>query len=350
MKSAKPTKKKSAKPTEDRGQGEGRGDRGLFRLKSQAPENLWQVIENSLSASVKENARARRWRIFFRLAYLAIFVWILVLVTIGRFGSQLEDFSGGDHIALIRMTGLVVDKSISVTGINAEDMNESLRQAFENNNAKAIILSINSPGGSPVQAGQIFDEITRLRVAHPDKKVYAVIKELGASAAYYIAAASDEIYCDKSSLVGAIGVIGSGFGFEEAIDKLGIERRLYTSGEHKGFLDPFLPIDPAEEVFWEGVLSRIHEHFIDSVKKGRGWRLANDNEIFSGYIYDGDMAVALGLVDGFGTIRSVAQSKEGIVKFIDYTPRVNPVDRWFSAAARQLAIAFENNLLTKRIQ
>lgn len=344
MKSTNATKEtKSNRSAIDKG-------RSLFRLKSKAPENLWQVIETSLTASVKENIRARRWRIFFRLAYLAIFVWILVLITMESLEGGLEDLGGGDHIALIRMTGLVVDRSISPTGINAEAMNDSLRRAFKNNNAKAIILSINSPGGSPVQAGQIFDEITRLRLAHPDKKVYTVIKELGASAAYYIAAASDEIYCDKSSLVGAIGVIGSGFGFEEAIDKLGIERRLYTSGEHKGFLDPFLPVDPAEEVFWEGVLSRIHNHFISSIKQGRGLRLVDDNEIFSGYIYDGDMAAELGLVDGFGTIRSVAQTKVGIVKFVDYTPKVNPVERWFNTAAQQLVVGFQNNLLTKRIQ
>lgn len=323
-----------------------------WRKPKEMPQNVWQLMENTLSASLRENARVRRWRLFFRLAYLAIFVWILALITMGSVdeGIGLGDLSGGEHIALITMTGLVVDQAISPTGINADAMNESLRRAFDNSNAKAVILSINSPGGSPVQAGQIFDEMTRLRQSQPDKKVYAVIKGLGASAAYYIAAASDEIYCDKSSLVGAIGVISSGFGFEEAIDKLGIERRLYTSGEHKGFLDPFLPIDPAEEVFWEGVLGRIHDHFIAAVKQGRGLRLADDEEIFSGYLYDGAAAVELGLADGLGTVRSVAQNKVGIVKFVDYSPRVNPVERWLSAAARALAIGLENNLLTKRLQ
>ena len=216
-------------------------------------------------ASVRENTRARRWRIFFRFVYVLLFVWILVLISLGSRSLEQNlsfvDFTKDEHIALIRMTGIVVDMAVSPVGINAEGINESLRSAFKNPDAKAVILSINSPGGSPVQSGQIYDEIMRLRKEQPDKKVYAVIKELGASAAYYIAAASDEIYCDKSSLVGSIGIISASFGFDEAMKELGIERRLYTSGKHKGFLDPFLPIDTEEEIFWEAVLGRLHEHF-----------------------------------------------------------------------------------------
>ena len=185
----------------------------------------------------------------------------------------------------------------------------------------------------------------RLRRERSDKKVYAVIKELGASAAYYIAAASDEIYCDKSSLVGSIGIISAGFGFDEAMKELGIERRLYTSGQHKGFLDPFLPIDVEEEVFWEGVLGRLHEHFIADVKFGRGARLSRDDEIFSGYIYDGRRALELGLVDGIGTVRSVAKDQVGIEELVDYSPRITSIERWFNTMAQALISRLANTNL-----
>lgn len=319
-----------------------------WRKPQDVPVDAWQAIQNILMASVRETTRARRWRIFFRCAYLLIFIWLVVLLTMntGPFKDRIsfQDLSGAEHVALIRMTGLVMDKSINPTGINADSMNESLRKAFDNSAAKAVILSINSPGGSPVQSGQIFDELLRLRATQPEKKVYAVIKELGASAAYYIAAGSDEIYCDKSSLVGAIGIISGGFGFDEAMKKWGIERRLYTAGEHKGFLDPFLPVQENEKIFWEETLAHLHEHFIKDVQRGRGVRLDSYSDVFSGYIFDGERAVELGLADGLGTVRSVAKDRVGIEKLVDYTPQLNPVDLWLDNFSQRFAQAVMNAL------
>jgi protease-4 len=188
------------------------------------------------------------------------------------------------------------------------------------------MLIINSPGGSPVQAGYVYDEVKRLRVLYPDKKVYAVIKDLGASGGYYIAVAADEIYADKASLVGSIGVTASSFGFVDLMKKAGVERRNFTSGEHKSFLDPFSPLKRDEEQFWESVLQKTHEQFIRVVKEGRGERLTNNDDLFTGLIWSGDQAVELGLIDGLGSPGSVARDIIGYKEFKDYTPHLSPLE------------------------
>ena len=202
-----------------------------------------------------------------------------------------------------------------------------MRKAFEEEKAKALILRINSPGGSPVQSGYVYDEIVRLRDKHPEKKVYAVIADIGASGAYYIAAAADEIFADKASLVGSIGVTASGFGFVDTMDKLGVERRVYTAGEHKSFLDPFLPVNEKEVGIWQEVLDGTHQQFIRQVEKGRGDRLKKDNNLlYSGIVWNGEQALEMGLVDGLGSSSYVAREVIGHKDIVNYTVKPNPFD------------------------
>lgn len=203
----------------------------------------------------------------------------------------------------------------------------SIQAAFDNPNSQAIVLRINSPGGSPVQAGRIYDEVKAQRALHPEKKVYAIIDDIGASGGYYIASAADEIYADRASLVGSIGVISSGFGFTGLMDKLGIERRAITSGEHKALLDPFSPLTSDMKKFWEGVLSKTHQQFIERVKAGRGDRLKDDPEVFSGLLWNGEQAKDIGLIDGLGSLNSVARDVIHQSNLVDYTPTEDIIRR-----------------------
>jgi protease-4 len=234
--------------------------------------------------------------------------------------------SAEHHTALIEVRGMIMaDEEAS-----ADNIVSSLRAAFEDKKTKGIVLRINSPGGSPVQSGYIYDEIKRLRGEHPDIKVYAVISDLGASGAYYIASAADQIYADKASLVGSIGVTAATFGFVGVMEKVGVDRRVYTSGEHKAFLDPFQPQKEEETRFWQGVLETTHKQFIDSVKKGRGERLKVDQhpELFSGLIWSGEQALQLGLVDALGSSSYVAREVIGAKDIVDFTREENPFDRF----------------------
>ena len=210
---------------------------------------------------------------------------------------------------------------------NADFLVTGLRAAFEDVGVQAVILRINSPGGSPVQSGYVYDEIKRLRSLHPEKPLYAVISDIGASGAYYIAAAADQIYADKASLVGSIGVVASGFGFVDTLEKLGVERRLYTSGDHKGFLDPFSDEKPKEVAFWKSVLGNTHEQFISKVKEGRGDRLKVNDDVFSGLIWNGEQALEMGLIDGLGSAGFVAREVVGAEEIVDFTPRPDPFER-----------------------
>ncbi len=280
----------------------------------------WQVIEKMIMETHKEQKRARRWGIFFKVL---IFVYIFAVLILLRAGGQFNGAMGSqqDHVGLVDIKGVIASDSDA----NANAIVTGLRKAFEAKNSKAVILAINSPGGSPVQSGYVNDEIYRLKEEYPDKKVYAVISDLGASGAYYIAAAADEIYADKASLVGSIGVVASGFGFVDLLDKLGVERRQYTSGDHKAFLDPFSPQNPDEVDFWEGVLTDTHEQFIDVVKKGRQDRLDIENpDLFTGLIWNGEQALELGLVDGLGSAGKVARDVIGIEEIVDYGVRPDP--------------------------
>ena len=247
---------------------------------------------------------------------------------------------GSSYTALIDVRGPIADKEPA----SADNLVTSLQAAFDDPKVKGVVLRINSPGGSPVQSGYVYDEIRRLRALHPDTKVYAVISDLGASGAYYIASAADQIYADKASLVGSIGVTAAGFGFVGAMEKLGIQRRAYTSGEHKAFLDPFEPEKPDETKFWQGVLNVTHEQFIASVKQGRGDRLKDKDhpELFSGLVWTGQQALPLGLIDGLGNASSVARDVVGEKELVDFTVQESPFDRFSkklgASVAEQLAM------------
>ncbi|MBI5269573.1 MAG: S49 family peptidase [Burkholderiales bacterium] len=269
---------------------------------------------------LRERRHARRWNLALRLGWFGLvlaLVWGLVNQRDGHPGTP-----AGAHTALVEVRGeIAVDSEAS-----AELLVSSLRTAFEDENAKAVVLRINSPGGSPVQAGIINDEILRLKAKHK-KKVYAVVEEICASGAYYIAVAADQIYVDKASLVGSIGVLMDGFGFTGLMDKLGVERRLLTAGEHKGMLDPFSPADPQETAYAKAMLDQIHGQFISVVREGRGERLKETPETFSGLFWNGEEAVKQGLADDFGNLDFVAREVVGAENVVDYTPQENVAER-----------------------
>jgi protease IV len=261
----------------------------------------------------------QRWRIFFRLAWLGLVLAVLWAVFVAR---NHVNTATGPHTALIEVRGeIAADGEASAEGLVA-----ALKSAFEDKGAQAVVLRINSPGGSPVQAGIINDEIRRLKVLHK-KKVYAVVEEMCASGAYYIAVATDEIYVDKASLVGSIGVLMDGFGFVDAMEKLGVERRLLTAGANKGMLDPFSPQDAKQTAFAKAMIDQIHQQFIKVVKDGRGARLKETPETFSGLFWNGEEAMRQGLVDKIGSLDYVAREVIKAEEIIDYTPTENVAER-----------------------
>lgn len=299
------------------------GERKTSSVSESDPKS-WKLLEKTLLASVHEQRRSRRWGIFFKLLTFIYLFGALALFSplISNQGSG----SSSPHTAVIEVRGMIADKEAA----SADNIVGSLRAAFKDPNTKGVILRINSPGGSPVQSGYVYDEIRRLRGENPNIKVYAVISDLGASGAYYIASAADQIYADKASLVGSIGVTAASFGFVDTMEKLGVERRVYTSGEHKAFLDPFQPQKDEETRFWKTVLDTTHKQFIDSVKKGRGDRLkdAEHPELFSGLIWSGEQALSLGLIDGLGSTSYVARDVIGQEEMVDFTVQESPLDRF----------------------
>ena len=270
-------------------------------------------------ANLKEQQSQRRWKLGMRLAWLLFLGFVIWQVFSLNSPSTHTSFP---HTALVTIQGEIS----SDTEASAENIMTSMRTALEDPGSQALVLLINSPGGSPVQAGLINDEITRLRALH-NKPIYAVVEESCASAAYYIAAAADQIYVDKASLVGSIGVLMDGFGFTGLMDKLGVERRLMTAGENKGFLDPFSPQTEPQRQHAQAMLNQIHTQFIDVVKKGRGDRLKASPELFSGLFWSGQQAVDLGLADSLGSIDGVARDVVKAPDVIDYTQRENVAER-----------------------
>ena len=324
---------------------------GLFSRKEKIDPNSenrdWQLVSRIAQDALKEQRRSRRWGIFFKLfacAYVAV-----ILVGVFQQADNEGYAAMEDHAAIVYLDGVIaVDQPA-----NANDLVRGLRGAFESNYSKAVILAINSPGGSPVQSGYVYDEIKRLRGIHPEKKLYAVISDLGASGGYYVAAAADEIYADKSSLVGSIGVTASSFGFVDLMEKLGVERRIYTSGEHKGFLDPFVPQRQDETIFWESVLESTHEQFIEAVEAGRGDRLKADDKLYSGLIWNGEQALEKGLIDGLGSAGYVAREVIQAEKIYDYTVRPTPFEEFskkFGVAIGEGVGAIFNSTLTVPVQ
>jgi protease-4 len=291
-----------------------------------------QTLEKLALAAVTEQRRARRWGIFFKsLGFVYLFV--LLFVALGGF-NQGDVHPGKKHTALVDLEGVIAPGSQA----SAERVIEGLQKAFKDKKTQGVILRINSPGGSPVQAGQINDEIRRLRAKHPNIPLYAVVDDICASGGYYVAAAADRIYVDKASIIGSIGVIINGFGFTGTMDKLGVERRLVTAGENKGFLDPFSPEDPKQKAYAQAMVAEIHQQFIDVVRKGRGKRLKETPDMFSGLVWHGAKSLELGLADALGSAEFVAREVVKAEDIVDYTPQQSLADRLakrFGTAAAQ---------------
>jgi protease-4 len=290
-------------------------------------DNRWQgeVIEKLAMSALVEQRRARRWGIFFKLLTFAYVTFVLVAFIDWTPGSDIDSVNGsGKHTALVEIDGLIGPGSDG----SADRVNSALRHAFRDQNTQGVVLRINSPGGSPVQAQGIYDEIRRLRAKYPQIPIYAVIEDICASGGYYVAAATDRIYVGRSSIVGSIGVRMDGFGFTGLMDKLGIERRLLTSGQDKGLLDPFLPVDEHQKQHVISMMNEIHEQFIASVREGRGKRLKESPELFSGLIWSGQKSVELGLADAVGSLSFVAREVIKAEDVRNYTQKDNIAEKF----------------------
>ena len=290
-----------------------------------------EVVEKVLLAHVQEQRRARRWGNFWRFITFAFVLGAFWFSSMGG-GTHMMASPTMRHTAMIDLHGVIDFGSPA----SAELVSDSLREAFKNSHAAGIILRINSPGGSPVQSGIVFDEIRRLKAEHKDKPVIAVVEDVAASGGYYIASAADFIYVNQASLVGSIGVRMDSFGFTEALKKLGVERRVLTAGENKAMLDPFLPMDPKQRAAVQSMINDVHGQFIAAVKQGDGDRLKPIPELFSGMVWTGAKSIELGLADGLGTVDSVARDVIKAEEVIDYTLQPNFAERLakrFGAAA-----------------
>ncbi|MDA8129070.1 MAG: S49 family peptidase [Betaproteobacteria bacterium] len=277
-----------------------------------APAN-WEreVLEKLALAAVQEQRRSRHWGILFKTLGL-LYLFLVLFLVAGWFGS--EGVSIKEHTALVDLQGEIASDKASADAVIA-----SLQSAFDDKKTKGVILRINSPGGSPVQAGQIHDEMQRLRAQHPNIPLYVVVDDICASGGYYVAVGADKIFVDKASIIGSIGVLMDGFGFTQTMQKLGVERRLLTAGKNKGFLDPFSPVDPTQEAYAKQMLEEIHGQFINVVKEGRGKRLKETPDMFSGLVWSGEKSIRLGLADGYGSVESVARDVIKAKDVVDYT-------------------------------
>jgi protease-4 len=273
------------------------------------------VLERLMFATLREQRDARRWRIFFRMIWLLLFILLVAGVWAG--GKTDKTGLAARHTAVVNLRGVIDDEGDA----SAEKINGSLDAAFRDSASAGVILRVNSPGGSPVQAGMINDEIRRLKAAYPDKPFYVVVEEMCASGGYYAAASADRIFVDKASIVGSIGVLSDGFGFTGAMEKLGIERRLQTAGRNKGIGDPFSPLPDEQKAHLQSMLDDIHQQFIKVVRDGRGTRLHETPDLFSGLFWTGEQSIALGLADDYGTVQSVARDVVKAEEVVDFTER-----------------------------
>jgi len=297
-------------------------------------DSHWErkTLEKLALSALDEQRRARRWGIFFKLLAFAYLTGVLAtVVDWSNFGRD----KSLRHSALIEISGVIQSRGDA----NADDVVSALQAAFDDKGAAGVILRINSPGGSPVQAGIIADEISRLRALHRDKPLYAVVEDVCASGGYYVAATADRIFVDKASIVGSIGVLMDGFGFTGTMDKLGVERRLLTAGENKGFLDPFSPQNDRHKLHAQEMLDSIHQQFIEVVKKGRGSRLKETPEMFSGLMWTGARSIELGLADDFGTVHSVARDVIKAEDIQDYTVKPNFAEKFARRLGAEAAAA-----------
>jgi protease-4 len=308
---------------------------------SEPPQPQWEraILEKVALKAIEEQRRSRQWSALFKLLWFtfAFLLFAAAMGWIGRGGDKESTTASlGKHTALVEVEGVIgVDSKAS-----AEKLIKGLNRAFKDANTQGVIIRINSPGGSPVQAGYVNDEIHRLRAKYPGIPVHAVVEDLCASGGYYIAVAADRIYVDKASLVGSIGVIMGSFGFVGALDKLGIERRAYASGENKDFLDPFLPENPRHREHAQQMISEIHQQFVRTVREGRGKRLHETPEMFSGLIWTGEKSVELGLADALGSAESVARDVIKAEKLVDFTPEENYFERFSKTFGTTLGQGF----------
>ena len=287
-------------------------------------QNNWEhaVLEKLAMSAVQEQRRTRHWGIFFKTLTFA-YLFIVLFLVMGWGGGKADKSLGGKHTALVEMNGVIAADSAA----SADNVIAGLQEAFKDKHTQGVILRINSPGGSPVQAGYINDEMRRLRTLHPSIPLYVVVEDICASGGYYVAAGADKIYVNKASLVGSIGVLMDGFGFTGTMEKLGVERRLLTAGENKAFLDPFSPVNPRHRDFVKLMLAEIHQQFIAVVKQGRGARLHETTDTFSGLVWTGQKSIEMGLADEMGSVDSVARDVIKAEDIVDYTNHEGLADR-----------------------
>jgi protease-4 len=309
------------------------------RSKSTEQKSGWEkeVLEKLAFSAINEQKTARRWGIFFKLLTFAYLTVVLVAASYPQLKEEIGS-GGKQHVAVIDIQGVIAQGEAA----SASSVIEGLQNAFKDKNTKGVILNINSPGGSPVQSAYIYDEIRRLKKLHPDLPIYSVVSDMCASGGYYVAAASDKIFVSPASIIGSIGVIMNGFGFTNIMDKLGVERRLLTAGEHKALLDPFSPAKPQETEYMLSLLDQVHQQFISAVREGRGERLkeAKAPELFSGLVWTGAQGVAIGLADGFGSVESVARDELNTDETVNFTPQEHLIDRLAGKLGTSFAHSF----------
>ena len=314
-------------------------------MSDQIPQDSnWQqqTIEKLALSGLREQKATRRWSIFFK-ALLFIYLFIVLFYALGWITNGKA--ATGAHTALIEISGVIE----SGGDVNADSVMGSLNDAYENKGTKGIIFRINSPGGSPVQAGIIYDEIRRQKKLHPTIPVYAVVEDICASGGYYIAAAADKIYVDKASIVGSIGVLMDGYGFTELMKKVGVERRLLTAGENKAMLDPFSPVNPKHQQLAQAMLNQIHEQFKTIVRQGRGSRLVEDNETFSGLFWSGEQSIKIGLADALGSADYVAREVIKQDEIVDFTYQDSITDRFAKRLGASMAKSVSLDAMVKGI-
>lgn len=293
------------------------------------------VIRKLAEAALAEQRKARRWGILFK-SLTFVYLFALLFIGLGWIGAR-EGVTAGKHTAMVMLSGVIDSDGPA----SADNVTAGLQDAFDDKNTQGVILRINSPGGSPVQADAINGEIRRLRSKHPETPLYAVVDDICASGGYYVAVAADRIFVSKASIVGSVGVLMDGFGFTGTMEKLGVERRLLTAGENKGFLDPFSPMEAKQKQYAQRMLGEIHQQFIQVVREGRGKRLKEDGDTFSGLVWTGERSIELGLADALGDTAYVAREVIKAEKIVDFTPRENLAERFakrFGAATAEALV------------
>jgi protease-4 len=298
------------------------------------------LVTKLATEALVEQRRRRRWGIFFKLLTFAYVTFLLVALI--DWQSRAELSGGKKHTAMVELNGIISPGGDS----SAEKINTALQAAFKDKNTQGVILRINSPGGSPVQSQTIYDEMKRLRKKYPDIPLYAVVEDICASGGYFVAAGADRIYVSPTSIVGSIGVLMNGFGFTGLMDKLGIDRRLITAGENKGMLDPFSPVDPKEVEYAKTLIRDVHEQFINTVREGRGKRLKETPDMFSGLIWTGTKSVELGLADGYGTLDSIARDVIKAEDIVDYTQKQGFAEK----VAKRFGASLANSMVRALLQ